>query len=97
VLAVAGAFLLLSVQLTVAAHTHPRSLMPCSDGCAQLIIYSRVCPLCLLAFHLPLKPMSSTTLALPPGDPHAAPAVPEPAFHSFVRMSCLSRAPPRTA
>jgi hypothetical protein len=97
VLAVAGSFLFLSVQLTVAAHTHPRSLMPCSDGCAQLVVDSSPCPLCLLAFHLPVNPVSSTALALPPVDAHAAPALPEPVFRSFVRASCPPRAPPRAA
>ena len=96
-LAVAGAFLLLSVQLTVAAHTHPRSLMQRSDACTQLTVDNSLCPLCLLAFHLPVNPVSSTVLALPPVDAHAAPAPPEPGFRSFLRTSCPPRAPPRAA
>ena len=97
VLAVAGAFLLLSVQLTVAAHSHPRRLEERSDARGQLTVGTSLCPLCLVAFHLPVNPVSPTALVLPRVDAHAAPALPEPGFRSFLRASCPPRAPPRAA
>jgi hypothetical protein len=97
VLAVAGVFLLLSVQLTAAAHGHPRSLAQRSDACGQLTVDASLCPLCLLAFHLAVNPVWSTALALPPVDAQAAPAPPELEFHSFLRASRPPRAPPRAA
>jgi hypothetical protein len=97
VLAVAGAFLLLSVQLTVAAHGHPCSLAQRGDACGHLTVDASFCPLCLLAFHLPVNPVSSTALALPPVDAQALPAPPGLEFRSFLRASRPPRAPPHAA
>ena len=96
-LAAAGAFLLLSVQLTVAAHTHPSSLLQRGDACAQLTVDNSLCPLCLLAFHLPVNPVPSAALALPPVEAQTAPVWRKPASRSFVRASCPPRAPPHAA
>jgi len=85
------------VQLTVAVHSHAGTLAPKGDACAQLTVDSSLCPLCLLAFHLPVNPACSTVAALPPVDDHAAPASPEQAVRSFALTSCPTRAPPRAA
>jgi hypothetical protein len=85
------------VQLTVTAHSHPRSLERRSDARGQVTVGTSLCPLCLLAFHLPVNPVPSTALALPRVDAHAAPALPEPGFRSFLRASCPPRAPPCAA
>jgi hypothetical protein len=94
-LAMSAAFLFLLVQLTVAAHTHPSALAGQSGACAQLTVDSGLCPLCLLAFHLPVSPASSLAVALPTVDTRPALTSSAQGFPSLVRTSCPTRAPPR--
>ncbi len=96
-LRVTAAVLLLSAQLAAAVHSHPGSLVQETGIAGQMKTETGICPLCLLAFHLPLSPASSPALADLQPEAAAAHAPAARSVPSFLRTSGLTRAPPATA
>lgn len=96
-IAVAGAALILFVQLLGAIHWHPANFDNAASASAALSVDNGLCAVCLLAFHTSLNPATVPTLAHPQRELAMAPVVGSAEFSTFAPASHLTRAPPRIA
>jgi hypothetical protein len=93
-IAVAGAALILFVQLLGAIHWHPANFDNAASASAALSVDNGLCAVCLLAFHSSLNPATVPTLAHPLRELAMAPVAGCAGFSAFDPASHLSRAPP---
>jgi hypothetical protein len=90
-----AAGLVLSAQLLAGAHYHRDALTDRVNARATYTVDGGLCPVCLLAFHLPLNPPASPAIARPEPRVQAAPRYSYHASWSFNLSLPLTRAPPQ--
>jgi hypothetical protein len=92
-IALAGAVLIVA-QLLALAHNHQGNPTRQFNAPTQVVADDGLCALCNLAFHAPLNPAASPSIARPYAEPRLLDAAVANVHVSTPFSSCQTRAPP---
>jgi hypothetical protein len=93
-IALAGAVLIVAAQLLALAHNHQGNPTRQFNAQTQVVADDGLCALCNLAFHAPLNPAASPSIARPYAEPRLLDAAVASVHVSTPFSSCQTRAPP---